>query len=317
MKQLILALMVVLSLFAVPTMADSDNYSVSEVSVDGIVLGDADSTITVERGQALDLEVTLKGESDPTDVQVKAWIGGYEHSSVQATSSMFDVEDGVSYKVNLNLEMPQDLEAGAYTLYVEVFDGVESETNTYTVLVSKARHLVNIQDVLVDDAEAGDRVSATVRLENMGDRKEEDIKVTVSITELGIQTSKYLDELVSVEDDSENAETSDSVTLSLQIPADAVAGDYTMNVVVSYDNGYETTESSQTFHVDAKEAASTVTLVVVDSTTDSAETGDVVADATDSTDEESNKDFSTALRLGFGILAVLVVVLALILVVRK
>lgn len=313
MKNLVLALLMVLSVFAIPVMADSFDVTVTSVELDGVDLSSA--TVDVERGEALDLDVFVTG-SDTEDVQVKAWFGGYEHDTVQATSSMFDVKGGVTYKVNLALDVPADLESGAYTLWVEVFDATSDSKSQYTISVSEARHQVSIQDVLVGDAEAGDSVSATVRLENTGAHKEDDIKVTVSVPELGVQTSKYLSELASeAEVDADSEETSDQVSLSFAVPESAATGDYTMNVVVSYNDGYDTTEGSATFHVDAAAQDSTVTAVPVDG----ADTGsDAVAADAEATDSSADSnDFSTALRLGFGILAVLVVVLALILIVRR
>lgn len=319
MKNLVLALLMVLSVFAIPVMADASDIAVTSVELDGVDLMSS-ATVSVERGDTLDFDITVVGSDDSKDVQVKAWIGGYEHDVVEATSSMFDVESGVTYKVNLALDMPEDLEAGDYTLYVQVLDAT---TDNHTLAlsealsVSEARHQVSIQDVLVGDAEAGDSVSATVRLENTGAHKEDDIKVTVSVPELGVQTSKYMSELASVEEvDADSEETSDQVSLSFAVPESAATGDYTMNVVVSYNDGYDTTEGSATFHVDAAAQDSTVTVVLVDGSQDTG--SDAVAPDADATDSSTDSnDFSTALRLGFGILAVLVVVLALILIVRR
>ena len=314
MKNLVLALLMVLSIFAIPVMADASDVEVASVELDGVDLSTA--TVSVERGETLDLDVLVTGLADSEDVQVKAWIGGYEHDVVQATSSMFDVESGVTYKVSLALDVPGDLEAGDYTLWVEVFDATSDSFSQFTLSVDEARHQVSIQDVLVEGADAGDSVSATVRLENTGANKEEDIKVMVSIPELGVQTSKYMSELASeAEVDADSEETSDQVTLSFRVPEDAATGDYTMNVVVSYNDGFSTAEGSATFHVDAAAQDSTVTVVLVDGAQDSG--SDAVADAEATDSSEDSNDFSTALRLGFGILAVLVVVLALILIVRR
>lgn len=311
MKRLVLVLMVVLSLFSVSVLADSTNYQVDNVYLDGMNLDDA--LVNVERGETLDLYVYLTGistdeDATSTDVNVKAWIGGYEYDTVQVASEMFDIENGVSYREKLQLELPSDLEAEKdYTLYVEIYDDVNSLEYTATIHVDRARHLLDIIDTLVDNSvDAGDYTTVTVRLEDMGEQKEEDIKVTVSVAELGIEKSIFLDELASDEIDNEDEESSGEVDLTFEVPASAETGDYTLNVLVTYDNGYETLEDSSVLHVEGavtEEAQedSTVTVVVGDS----------------AVDETDGSNFSTALRLGFGILAVLIVILALILIVRR
>ncbi|MBS3174860.1 hypothetical protein J4440_03195, partial [Candidatus Woesearchaeota archaeon] len=157
MKRLLIALMFVLSLVAVPALADtSSNYVVNQVYVDGMIL--SSNTIYVERGENQELVVYLTGTGVTTDVNIRAWIGGYEYDNVQVASAMFDIEDGVSYQKKLTLELPTDLEADQeYTLYVEVYDDLDSVTYSGTIMVSKVRHSLEIQDVLVDsNVDAGD-----------------------------------------------------------------------------------------------------------------------------------------------------------------
>jgi hypothetical protein len=307
MKKLVLALMFVLSLLAVPAMADtSSNYEFDNIYVDGV--GWEDGSIYVERGATVAVRVYLAGLDETKDVNIKAWLGGYEYDNVQATSGMFDVEAGVTYGKTLSITLPEDMISEQdYTLYVEMYDDSDSITETATLRVSKERHLVSIQDVIISNAEAGDYVSATVRLENMGDHKEEDLLVTVSVPELGIEESTYLDELTDNEVDNEDEESSGDVTVTFQLPTDAETADYEVNVKVTYNRGHSETEGSTSFNVES---------LTVEETND--DSGVTVVVTGDENEENSGKgDFSTALRLGFGILAVLIVILALILIVRR
>ncbi|MBT7281396.1 hypothetical protein HN840_03655 [archaeon] len=311
MKKILSILIMALCLLTVPTLAEeSTNYAFQNIYVDGVGYT-VDSSIYVERGDEITVRVYIEGLDETKDVQIKTWLGGYEYDTVQETSSMFDVEAGVIYGKTLNLALPSDLNADQeYTLYVEVFDETDSITATTTILVSNERHLLSVQDVLINDAEAGDYASATVRLENMGDHKEEDIKVTLTIAELDIEVSEYLNELTNNEIDNEDEESSGEVSLTYQIPDCADDGDYEAVVTVSYNEGYDTLEETVSFNVDSsacevssEDDDSTVTVVVTDDSNDD--------------EEVENTDFSTALRLGFGILAVLIVILALILIVRR
>ena len=294
--------MFVLCLLCVPALAaESTNYEITDIKVDDLSYA---NTVYVEEGATIAVEVYLEGLGETTDVNVKTWLGGYEYSTVQATSSMFDIEDGVSYKKTLYLELPNDMDSEQdYTLYVEAYDDEDYVREEATLRVSNARHDVRIQDILVDNSvEAGDYASVTVRLENQGDNKEEDIKVEVSSTELGVDVATYLDELYTLpEVDNEDEESSGDVTLNFQVGDEAATASYTLDVTVTYNNGYSVVSDSITLNVEGAEA----------------DEGEVTVTVTDADSEEETKDFSTALKLGFGILAVLIVILALILIVRR
>jgi len=304
MKKILMAILMALCLVAVPVIADvSSNYEVTHIYLNG--LGFEDGTMYVERGETLPISVYLTGLGETTDVNLKVWIGGYEYDNVYTASSMFDVEDGVTYRKTLNLEIPNDLISEQdYTVYIEMYDDEDYVREEATIRVSNVRHDVRVQDILVDSStDAGEYTSVTVRLENMGDNKEEDIKVTVSNEALGLELSTYLDELTNTEIDNEDEESSGDVTFTFAVPAEA-DGDYALTVSVLYDNGYNEVSSEATLSVEGAVEADNGSAVVV-----SAGEGD--------NEVSEDTSFVTALKLGFGILAVLIVILALILIVRK
>ena len=96
-------------------------------------------------------------------------------------------------------------------------------------------------------------VFVTVRAENLGSKKEDDIKVTASIPELGVSASNFIDELVTqLQEDAQrlddNEESSDSINLILRLPEDAPTGNYNVNVVIEYNRGHDfATETKQIF----------------------------------------------------------------------
>ena len=303
MKKILMAILMALCLVAVPVIADeSSNYEVNDIYFTGLNI--ADSTLYVERGETLPITVYLTGLGETTDVNLKVWIGGYEYDNVFTASDMFDVEDGVTYRKTLNLEIPDDMIAEQdYTVYIEMYDDEDYVREEATIRVSNVRHDVRVQDILVDNSvDAGEYTSVTVRLENMGDNKEEDIKVTVSNEALGLELSTYLDELTNTEIDNEDEESSGDVTFTFAVPAEA-DGLYTLTVDVLYDNGHNEVSSETSLSVEGAVVAEDGTVVV------SADDGNTV--------DSDDTSFVTALKLGFGILAVLIVILALILIVRK
>ena len=73
---------------------------------------------------------------------------------------------------------------------------------------------------------------ATVRVENKGERTEDDVRVEVSIPELGISGADYIDEI----DPNDEEETEE---IFLPVPVCAQSGTYLAEVLVSYDEDSE------------------------------------------------------------------------------
>ncbi len=257
-KNLAVVIALLVGLLAVNTAeaATSTDYYIDDIKLNDIYIWGSDP-ISVDRGDMLNLDVLINGTGDVDDVRVRAWIGGYEHGSIEAVTEPFDVEDGVIYSKSLKLELPEDLDADEYTLYVRVYDRLNEREEFFTILVKEVRHSLSIMDVILrpsTDVDAGEVLFADVRIENMGAKKEEDIKVTVSIPGLGVSARTYIDELAAEEIDNEDEETSMSTgDLYLRIPENTKTGDYEVVVSVEYDRGYKVVESRETIHVNGVE----------------------------------------------------------------
>ena len=250
--------------------ADSDLYDITQVKVNGITM--SSSTVSdVELDDSTEVEVYLDGTGNSstcpsgnvddcdTDVRVKVWIGGYEYDDIEATSSEFTVEPGVSYKKTLTLDIPSDLDvsdSNDYTLYVEVYDSDDSERESYSLFAERTNHYLNIVDVLYDSSiDAGETSSVEVRVENLGDSKEEDIKVEASLGDLD-STAEYINELAAYEEDNEDEESSDSVMLQLSVPQGTESGYYDLTIKVSYNRGHDDVEETYKVWVNGEESGS-------------------------------------------------------------
>ena len=295
----------------------------SEVKVDGTAISQS-ATVSAVKGNTLDIRVELFGDLNVTenDVRVKAWIGGYEYDDIEETSDLFNVQSNVIYVKTLELELPEDMDATeAYTLHVDAYSqsGNEVEyTNVFTLMVSPERHLIRFIDTIFNpglSVEAGQPLFTTVRLENLGDKKEEDIKVKVSIPALGVSSIKYLDELTSNELDNEDEEDSGQVEdIYLVVPKDAKTGTYDVVVEAEYNRGHDVESKRYLINIKGKVEAPVdalpgtntptglVTAVIsVDSETKSVQSGESVVykimfanlgqDAKTYTIELSNVDF--------------------------
>ncbi|MAG78319.1 hypothetical protein CL616_03055 [archaeon] len=243
MKKLTLALVIFLVAFTAFVSA-SDNYEIEEVYVNDIL---ATNTVQVELDTELTIDVYLEGTGLTKDVKVKAWFGGYEYDLIEDYTDMFDIEQGVSYKKTLTLEIPEDLnlDDNYYTLYVQIYDSQEYEQFSSTIYFEEPRHKVAVKDIIFSNTAPDEYLGVKVRLTNLGENKEEDIRVTLSIPDLGLSTRTYVDELAARNQDTEN--TNDEVTIEtlyLKLPSNAY-GDYEVQVQVDYNNDYSTTIKSE------------------------------------------------------------------------
>lgn len=253
-KLLSLVLVFLLSLTGVFA-ATSTDYEISKVEINDII--PSTNAIYVERGETLDITVFVTGLNDIQDVKVRAWIEGYEYEDIEDSSDMFDLTANVDRAIPLKIYIPEDIEASEdYTLCIKVTDQNNNVQKEFPLRIEETRHKIKIQDVLFrpsNTIEAGRYLRTVVRLENIGARKEEDIKVTVSIPELGISTSDYIDELVAVENDDDDEETSQSTNeLVLQIPKNAETGDYEVKITAEYNRGHDIVVKKEIIHIEGK-----------------------------------------------------------------
>jgi len=229
--------------------------------------------VFMERGGSVDIEVSIiGGNTTKNDVKVKVWVGGYEYG---------DIEDTSDIKKKLSLDIPEDVdvEDGDYILFVKVYDKSDGVEESFDVFLEEKRHSLKIQDVILRPSstiKAGSPLFVVVRVENLGAKKEEDIKIGISVPELGISARDYIDELAAQEIANEDEEDSESSNeIFLRIPKEALEGEYTLTVDVEYDRGHRTASTKRIVRVIGEEIKKeeAEALIIVDSTSQSVETG--------------------------------------------
>ena len=249
--------------------ATEPGYRIDHVEVNDVPVN-ANNIVKIERGETAVIEVLLLGLNGTfTDVRVEAEIFGYERGTIEDVSDIFTIEPGVTYRTVLRLEIPEDLEPSSedYSLRIRVSDRDNSISERFTLRVKEVRHFVNILDVIFNpglDVEAGSNLFSIVRLENLGEKKEEDIKVTMSIPELGLSNSAFVDELISQraednnpsDDDEEDSASTDE--LLLRIPKNA-KGEYDLKITVDYNRGNTVEEATYKLLVTPAEVVKTPT----------------------------------------------------------
>ena len=205
--------------------------------------GDHSNNYKYERGEELEIDVCVKALAEVQDAQVEADIYGYrystrEQSKVSDITNTFDLDEGDNDCFTLNLEVPTKMDVDYYKLRIRVADrdGLSFEKDFQLHIEgADASAAIEIRDFSLDpeDVVAGRAFTAMVKVRNIGDNDLDDLKVTVSVPELNIKTSEYMDDIES--DESKTFEE-----LLLRIPECTKAGNYDVEILVEFDEYEET-----------------------------------------------------------------------------
>ena len=226
---LALFLTVIGSALALPVTLD-------EVEVDDTILSEnAVNRLSLERGQEYEVRVRFTPSSDLDNAEVRVFISGYEFSDVEDIEDktpVFDAQANVTYVKKLSITVPDDVDRDDYKLRVVISDrfGDERVAN-YNLMFDVPRNALKIDDVIFNPANAvraGSALLTTVRVENKGEKQQNDVKVTVSIPGVGASGSSYIDEI----DDGDEEEQTEEIFI--RIPKCAKAGNYEVNIDVEF-----------------------------------------------------------------------------------
>jgi uncharacterized membrane protein len=247
------------SILAIAVQAGTVPVELKDIWLNGQKVEGSEVRGDVLRGNTLEVEVKLQALgtlSEDTDdvlsdnIRVSAELEGDEHGDVEDETDLFEVKPGQTYYKTLTLRIPDNFDQDRYTLHVEVSGRRDTRlSRDILVDVNTARHAVNIEDVLFSPGltiQAGRTFSSEVRVENNGERDEENLKVEMMVSGLG-STFDYIDE---IEEDEEKM----SEQLFLRVPECTEAGDYHGTVTVWYDEKTKSTTQDFTLNVLANEA---------------------------------------------------------------
>ena len=243
----VLLIAMAMALVAVTPLATATtDLNVDYIKIDGEELDPAASGITLEvtRGEEIDLRVRVSAmNNDLENVQVSAGLYGYQYSQYESSkiydvSNTFDLEAGNTRNVDLDLEIPTQMDDEDIKLRLLVADrtgtayimeynlDVEGTDRDNAVIIKEA-YLSPSNTVM-----AGRALSSLVKIENIGQRDLDDVTLIVRVPELNLQDTETLDEL-----EQDEVETFEKIIL--RFPKDAIAGDYLVEYMVKFDE-YET-----------------------------------------------------------------------------
>lgn len=263
LKKVFEAFVMVLIALSAVTAVDAASAPLMGVSIDSVEINgvsnihDGDTVQTrFERGETLDIAVKIKAErnqaaSDVLDnVRINAEIKGDKHHNIEDESGLFDIEfDGMQttyVQENLKLTLPEDMEQDQYFLTVSVYSRSYGETsNKYRLLIDTINNKVIIKDIDFNQnpIKAGRGLESYVRLKNVGNDDERNVRVSFSIPELGLHAADdYINDL-----DSEEYKSSEA--LYVRMPECTTPGTYKAKVTVEYDDGYDQVTEYKDLHV--------------------------------------------------------------------
>ncbi len=236
--------------------------TIEKTEIDGVaLLQDGLNTLSLERGQEYEVRVRFVALDKIRNAEVRAFISGYEFNDIEPIddkTEIFDAEQGVTYVKKLHVRIPDELDQDSYKLRVVITDRFSDEERaSYNLQIDAPRNSLKIDDVIFNPSNsvrAGSSLLARVRVENKGEREQEDVRVTVSIPELGITGTQYINEL-SAEDDEEETEE-----ILLRIPKCAKAGTYDAVIDVEFSQRHRKVTERQTITVLEDEQCTTATV---------------------------------------------------------
>ncbi|NCN86906.1 hypothetical protein GW932_03655 [archaeon] len=239
MVSFVLALFLVAGASAVSFTGDLSD-TTAKVLVDGI---NANNDVSVVAGDEVTVEVTFEAVVNDTDVTVEATIEG-DKAKAFASTGVFDVEAGKSYKKNLVLKVPYELKddiSNDLELTIEI-DGKEYKSESVVVLLRVQRPSYNavVKSLTTPSSiTAGETFPIEVVLKNMGYNDLDDVYVSARIAELNVmQGPKWFGDLVTLKDCDDDCDLEDTVVgkLYLDVPYTAKAGVYNLELKVENDD---------------------------------------------------------------------------------
>ncbi len=269
MKTKILSALCILLITLLASSAIALPIDIQKVEIDDERVDDnQEIRLDVERGQDVEIELTIVPIEDVEDIEIRAFISGYEYNDFESIADSIgpiSMDAGIKYRKTLTITLPEDVEEDDYKLRILFTDrnGEDSFLLAYRLKIDLPRHELKITDVLFHpgkNVKAGTALLGQVRVENMGEKDEDDIVVKIMIPELGISATDYIDEI-------ESGEQEETEELYLRIPDTAEPGIYQAQIYIGYNNNHDKVLATSVLNIEASDRVQNVpeeTIVVVE-----------------------------------------------------
>ena len=224
---------------------------IDDVQVDDVSLEpDRITRLDIERGQTVDVEVLVTALEDAGDVEAEVFLSGFEYNEWERASDIVGPKNlaaNTQYKLKFKIPLSDEFEKDDYKLRVLLTNRDHEELiQSYNLKIDVPRHQLRIDDVVFypeTSVKAGSALLTTIRIENKGEMQEDDVKVKVTIPNLGVSATEYINE---IEEDDDEEETEE---IFLRIPQCAEAGLYDVEVTVYFAEKHYSEKVTKTIHV--------------------------------------------------------------------
>lgn len=208
------------------------------IEINGVDVADNPALIA---GETVTIKVAFTALKDDTSVRLKAELEG-EKDSVNAVSDAFDVEAGNRYVKIVTLKVPYELKnevSDNVNLNIKV-DGKDYKSEVdYSLRVQRPSYNVGFMSVNTPQTiDAGDNIPVDVVLRNIGYNDLSDVFLTVKIPALNVERKAFVGDLTALEPENndDNKDRTASVRINLEVPSNAEAGLYALEVEASSDD---------------------------------------------------------------------------------
>lgn len=239
-KKIFVSFLAIATLLFLASTISAELY-IDNVKVDDVEVGWND--VSVIAGEPVSVEVSFFSDVDASDVRIRAEIEGNK-VSVEGVSNSFDLIANQSYPAKkLTLKVPYELKddlSDDVTLTIKIWNGDYKTTEDYILKVQRPSYNAEVLSISTSQTiKAGELFPVDVVLRNVGYNDLEDLFVTAKITALGVEKTAYFGDVVAIEsNDNDDEDETDTVTgrLYLQVPYNAEAGIYNLEVGVSNED---------------------------------------------------------------------------------
>lgn len=284
---------------------------IEETKIDGSTVYPYEwNKLNIERNNEFELKLYLTATADAENIEIDASFSGYEYDKISAHISSFDVEQDTMYVKKMKIMLPEDMDVDEYNLRVIVSDRNNYEqVYNYNLKIDAPRHELKLKDVMLNpnkDILAGAGFVTKIRLENVGQKDEKDIKVTIGLPELGVQTSEYVDKL-------ESGDEKDTEEIFIRLPKCTEAGEYVVAIEALYNNQHDKlaafTKLTVLENPNCKKAEEKQQVqVIVQQEPEQGNTATQVTQPTETTKTTSNKSMRTVLEVALIVLVALLII---------
>ena len=209
-----------------------------------------DSSDDFKPGDIIPIEVDVDNEGqNDIRVQVEAFLFSDNRNIADTSSATKRIDEKEDENFKLRLRIPLDQEDidenDELTLFIKAFDDEFEQLNCV-----QERQMVDIQlddeDIIVDEEETkifpqagvcGDVVSASVKVVNIGDQENDNVRVRVEVPALRIREES---DKFTLEEFNEGEDNTAVRQFRLKIPDDAQPRKYSMRVVADFEGGSDT-----------------------------------------------------------------------------